>query len=105
MIGTLIVLALCGMAGALTYSVPLYIRAVSKIPPTPFALTNLIFSVFVGCVTAILFTRMIGHHWPWTVQPEPWPLAMMVGLGSNPLVPIVLRRLEAFAETFGGKTQ
>lgn len=101
----LVVLAACGAAGALTYSVPLYLKAVSKIPPTPHALTNLFFSIFVGTISAALFTRLIGYHWPWTITPEPWPLAMMIGLGSNPLVPIVLRRLERFAETFGGKTQ
>lgn len=72
-------------------------------PPLQFALANLGFSLFVGSVCAVLFTRVIGFHWPWTTQPEPWPLAMVIGLGSNPLVPIVLKRLEAFAETFGGK--
>lgn len=102
---TLIILACCGFAGALTYSVPLYIRALTKVPPTPFALANLLFSVFVGSISAVLFTKVIGYNWAWTINPEPWPLAMVIGLASNPLVPIVLRRLESFAETFGGKTQ
>lgn len=96
-------LALCGAAGAVTYGFPTYIRAKSKVPPLDFALANLLFSLFVGSICAVLFTRVIGFHWPWTTQPEPWPLAMVIGLGSNPLVPIVLKRLEAFAETFGGK--
>jgi hypothetical protein len=96
-------LAACGAAGALTYSFPAYIKAISKKPPTPFAKSTVAFSLFVGVVCAVVFTRLIGFHWPWTIQPEPWPLAMVIGLGSNPLVPIILRRLENFAETFGGK--
>ena len=96
-------LAACGIAGALIYSFPAYIRGISKTPPVEFALTTLMFSLFTGSVSALLFTNMIGFHWPWTVEPEPWPLALVVGLGSNPLVPILLRRLEGWANTFGGK--
>jgi drug/metabolite transporter (DMT)-like permease len=102
---TVLALIGCGAAGSLTYSIPLYLKAAGRVPPTKFALVNLIFSVFVGAVCAALFTRLVGFHWPWTVNPEPWPLAMVIGLGSNPLVPVVVRRLEGFAETFGGKTQ
>jgi len=96
--------AACGAAGAITYAFPLYLKALSKRPPVPHSLPTLIFAVFVGALCAVLFTRVVGYHWEWTVNPEPWPLAMVIGLGSNPLVPIVLRRLEKFAETFGGKT-
>lgn len=95
--------AACGIAGALTYSFPAYLRAMRKKPPVDFALASLLFSLFVGSVSAVVFTRLIGFHWPWTVEPEPWPLAMVVGLGSNPLAPILLRRLESWAEAFGGK--
>jgi drug/metabolite transporter (DMT)-like permease len=99
----ILLLLLCGVAGALTYSFPIYLKALKARPPIPLALINLLFSLFVGAVCAVVFTKLVGYHWPWTVQPEPWPLAMVIGLGSNPLVPIVLKRLEGFAETFGGK--
>jgi hypothetical protein len=95
-------LALCGSAGALTYSFPVLIKGLSRKPPTKFAKVNFFFSVFVGCVCAMIFTRIIGHHFPWTVEPEPWPLAMVIGLGSNPLVPILLQKLEGWANAFEG---
>lgn len=95
--------AACGAAGAMTYSFPIYIKAVSKVPPARFALVNCIFSVFVGAITAALFTKLIGHNWSWTVSPEPWPLAMVIGLGSNPLVPVLLKKLHKWAEAFEGR--
>lgn len=101
---TFLAFAACGVAGAMIYSFPAYLRGIAKKPPVEFALVTLIFSLFVGSVSAVVFTRLIGFHWPWTVQPDPWPLAVVVGLGSNPIAPILLRRLEGFAETFGGKS-
>jgi hypothetical protein len=100
---TLLLFAGCGAAGALTYSFPLYLKAKLKIPPARFALANCLFSIFVGAISAVVFTRLIGFQFPWTIQPEPWPLAMVVGLGSNPLVPILVRRLESWAGNFEGK--
>src|ERR1044072_1688493 len=102
---SMLALAACGAAGALTYSLPIYLKALSEIPPAKFPLANCLFSLFVGLTCSILFTQMIGYHWPWTVEPEPWPLAMVIGLASNPLVPIVLRRLEDWARIFGGKVR
>jgi drug/metabolite transporter (DMT)-like permease len=96
-------LAACGVAGALIHSFPTYIRNISKTPPVEFALLTLGFSLFTGSVCALLFTNLIGHHWPWTIEPEPWPLALVVGLGSNPLVPILLGRIERWAEKLGEK--
>lgn len=103
MIYTYFALAACGIAGALIHSFPAYLRKISKKPPTEFAFLTLAFSLFTGSVSALLFTDVIGFHWPWTVQPNPWPLALVVGLGSNPLVPILLGRLEGWAEKFGDK--
>lgn len=99
----LLIFALCGAAGAVTYSFPVYLKARAKIPPAKFALVNCLFSIFVGSICAVIFTRVIGYHFAWTIQPEPWPLATVVGLGSNPLVPILLRKLEKWAEFFEGK--
>jgi len=99
----LIILALCGCAGALIYSFPSYIQALSKKPPEEFAGVSLIFSLFVGSLCAVLLTRTIGYHWPWTVKPEPWPLAVVIGLSSNPVVPVLINRISRFVETFGGK--
>jgi len=105
MMPTIVALALCGAAGALTYSFPLYLKALSQVPPGKFALHTMVFSIFVGAICAAVFTRVIGANWTWTVNPEPWPLALVIGLASNPLAPIILRRLEAWAErvTPGGK--
>lgn len=102
---TLIALALCGAAGALTYSFPLYLKAIAEVPPAKFALHRMLFSVFVGAICAVVFTRVLGHNWPWMVTPEPWPLAFVLGLASNPIVPIFLRRVVGWAEDFtpGGK--
>ncbi len=102
---SLLVFAACGAAGAVTYSFPVYLKAAAKIPPARFALANCLFSIFVGAMCATLFTRIIGYNFEWTVEPEPWPLAMVVGLGSNPLVPILLRKLERWAEMFEGKAR
>lgn len=103
MFPAILALAACGAAGALIYAFPAYLRAIRRQPPLDFAFTQLAFSIFVGAASASIFTRLVGFHWPWTVQPEPWPLATVVGLASNPLVPILLRRLEGWAENFGGK--
>lgn len=103
MLHTLLIFGICGIAGAFIYAFPAYIRAISRKPPVEFALLTLLFSMFVGSVCAAIFTRLIGFHWPWTVEPEPWPLALVIGLASNSLAPIVLRRIETWAETFGGK--
>lgn len=98
---TFIAFAACGAAGALIYSFPAYLKAMSNQPPIPLALATLLFSLFTGTITAILFTQLIGYHWPWTVQPQPWPLAAVIGLGSNPLVPVLVRRLERWVDAFG----
>jgi hypothetical protein len=95
--------ALCGAAGATIYSFPIYLKGLKKVPPAEFGIHNLLFSVAVGAVCAAMFTRIIGFNFPWTIDPEPWPLALVVGLGSNPIVPILLRKLEQWANAFEGK--
>jgi drug/metabolite transporter (DMT)-like permease len=97
------ILALCGLSGALIYSFPCYLQALSHQPPERFAGYTFIFSLFVGSVCAALLTQTIGYHWPWTVKPEPWPLAVVIGLASNPAVPALISRINGFIETFGGK--
>lgn len=99
---TPLLFAACGAAGAVTYSFPLYLKAITRVPPAKFALAACLFAIFVGCVTAALFTKLIGHHFPWTVEPEPWPLAMVIGLGSNPLVPKLLKFMERWADAYEG---
>ncbi len=100
-----LIMAACGAAGALTYSFPIYLKNVSKNPPVRFALANCLFSVGVGSIFAAIFTQVIGHQFKWTVDPEPWPLALVVGLCSNPLIPIFVRKMEKWAETFEGKAR
>lgn len=99
----LLLLALCGLAGALIYSFPCYLQALSRQPPDRFAGFSFVFSLFVGSVCAALLTTTIGYHWPWTVKPEPWPLAVVIGLASNPAVPTMINRINSFIEAFGGK--
>lgn len=100
---SLLIYAACGAVGAFAYTFPVYLKAAAKDPPAKFALANAFFSVFTGVGCALIFTRIIGYHFPWTVQPEPWPLAMVVGLGSNPLVPIIVKKMEKWANAFEGR--
>lgn len=102
MIDQLLILAACGAAGAVTYSFPIYLKGISKNPPVKYALINCLFSVAVGSIFAVVFTRVIGQHFEWTVNPEPWPLALVVGLCSNPLVPIFVQKMQKWAEAFEG---
>jgi drug/metabolite transporter (DMT)-like permease len=102
---TLLTFALCGAAGAVAYSFPNYLKGILKTPPVRLALISFLFSVFLGSISAVLFTRFIGFHFPWTVKPEPWPLAMVVGLCSNRVVPVIIRKTEAWAESFEGKAR
>lgn len=99
---TYLVLAAVGAAGALVYSFPLYLKAMKQNPPESFALATLFFSVFVGGLFSILLTNFIGYHWSWTVKPEPWPLALVIGLSSNMMVPVVLKKIQDWAEKFEG---
>lgn len=100
---THLLLIACGLAGALIYSFPAYLRAIAKKPPVENALLTLSFSLFVGGIAALIFTEMVGAKYPWTTDPRPWPLALVIGLCSNPLVPLISRRVENWAENFGGK--
>lgn len=95
---TFLILALCGAAGALIYGVPVYLSAISQTPPARFALTHLIATVATGTICGAIFTRIIGHHFTWTVEPEPYPLALVIGLASNPIIPILQRKLLDRAE-------
>jgi len=93
------VLALCGLIGALMYSFPVLIAALKSVPPGRFAWTSMAFSVIVGASCAPIFVPLLGSWKPFLVQPEPYPLALGVGLAINPLTHIVLRRVLAVAET------
>jgi drug/metabolite transporter (DMT)-like permease len=94
--------ALCGAAGAFTYSFPLFLKGLGKKPPSAHGGKYLGFAVFVGAIFAAVFTRIVGHHFPWTVEPEPWPLALVIGLCSNPVVPVIVSKAKGWAETFEG---
>lgn len=100
---SLLMFALCGAAGALIYSFPVFLKNITKVPPTQFSTLHLVFAVFVGSCFAAIFTRIVGYHFPWTIRPEPWPLSMVIGLCSNPLVPVIVRKVQGWAEAFEGK--
>lgn len=95
-------LAVCGAAGAMIYSFPIYLKGISKVPPVKYAMVNCLFSIAVGLIMAVVLTRTIGHQFPWTVNPEPWPLALVIGLCSNPLAPIFVNKMRKWAEAFEG---
>ncbi len=93
-------LYLFGGIGALIYAFPMYLAAASADPPGRFALTVMFFSVFVGAILSPVLVPMLGHRWDFLVQPEPYPLAVGVGLASNPLMPIFIRKLRDWAESY-----
>lgn len=93
-------LALCGAGGAIIYGLPVYFKQISQIPPEKLALAQLALVVFVGALCAAILTNFIGHRWPWTVQPEPYPLALVIGIASNSLIPILLEKLKGAAAGF-----
>ncbi len=91
---------LFGALGALIYAFPVYLAAVSTVPPGKFALVAMVFAVFVGGVLAPVLVPLLGHRWPFLVQPEPYPLAVVIGLACNPVMPIFMRKLTGWAESF-----
>lgn len=95
-----LILALCGALGALLYSFPILIAALKAIPPGRFAWTSMVFSVVVGAAMAPILVPMLGSRWDFLVQPEPYPLAVGVGLAVNPLAPIVVKRLTGWADNY-----
>lgn len=97
---THLLLAACGAVGALMYSFPILLAALKAVPPGRFAWTTALFSVFLGAALAPIFVPNLGAKWPFLVQPEPYPLAVGVGLMVNPLTPIIVRRLTKFADSY-----
>lgn len=95
-----LLLALCGGMGALLYSFPILIAALKAVPPTQYAWATLAFSVLVGAVVAPILVPMLGNWKPFLVQPEPYPLALGLGLAINPLAPIAIRKLTGWADAY-----
>jgi hypothetical protein len=93
-------LYLLGGVGALIYAFPMWLAAVSTVPPARFAFTAMLFAVFVGAVLAPALVPLLGHRWPFLVEPEPYPLALAVGLACNPVMPIFVRKLTGWAESY-----
>jgi nucleoside recognition membrane protein YjiH len=89
-----------GAVGALIYAFPMYLAAASAEPPGKFAFTVMLFSIFTGAILAPVLVPALGHKWDFLVQPEPYPLAVAVGLASNPLMPIVIDKLTKWAEAY-----
>lgn len=95
-----LVLALCGALGASMYAFPILIKALTAIPPGRFAWLSLAFSVIVGACSAPILTPFLGNRWDFLISPEPYPLAVGIGLAINPIAPIVVNRLTKWAEGF-----
>lgn len=93
-------MALCGALGALLYSFPILIAALKSVPPGRFAWTSLAFSVGVGTLSAPILVPMLGARWPFLIAPEPYPLAVGIGLAINPLAPIAVRKLTGWADSY-----
>jgi len=95
-----ILLAVCGMVGALLYSFPIFLAALNSIPPGRFAWASLCFSVVVGTTLAPILVPMLGYRWPFLIAPNPYPLAVGVGLAVNPLAPIIVKKLTGWADAY-----
>lgn len=89
-----------GVAGSIAYGLPVLLKDLSHDPPTKFAVVNFLLSVFIGAVSGIVLTRIIGHHFPWTVKPEPYALAFIVGLAVNPNIPLLQKLASNFIAIF-----
>lgn len=92
-----------GAVGALLYSFPMYIAAISIIPPSKFALHTLFFSIIIGATISPILTIVFGNHWPFLVVPIPYPLAAALGLLVNPIAPIIVARISKIAENYTPK--
>ena len=95
-----ILLYVFGAVGAFIYAFPLYLTAASAVPPGRFAVAVLTFSVFVGAMIAAALVPLLGARWPFLVDPAPYPLAVGVGLAANPLVPLFVRKVTGWAESY-----
>ncbi len=93
-------LYLFGAIGALIYAFPMYLAAAAAVPPGKFAFIVMLFSIATGAILAPLLVPMLGHRWGFLVQPEPYPLAVAVGLLCNPLIPIFVGKIRDWAESF-----
>lgn len=98
-------LYLMGAIGALIYAFPMYLANKSKVPPDTHPIPALAFAIFTGAVLAPLITPVLGKRWPFMVDPEPYPLAFVLGLLANPIVPVFVRKATGWAEAYqiGGK--
>lgn len=97
---TFVSLALCGALGALLYSFPILLAALRAVPPTRFAWLAAMFSVLIGATMAPILVPLLGHRWPFLVEPEPYPLAVGIGLAINPFAPIIVKKLTGWADAY-----
>lgn len=95
-------LILCGLgiAGAIAYGIPVFLKEISAKPPNKYAVVNLLLCIFVGAIASGVLTGIIGHHFPWTIQPEPYALAFIIGLAINPNIPLIQKLVSGFADAF-----
>lgn len=93
-------LALCGALGASLYAFPILIKALSAVPPGKFAWVSLAFSVIVGAMSAPILVPFLGGRWNFLIVPEPYPLAVGIGLAINPLAPILVDKLTRWADGY-----
>lgn len=100
------ILFLLGGAGAMFYAFPVFVAA-RRAGQDGYSFTILCFSIGVGALFGGVLTPWIGARAPWTVDPEPYPLALVLGLLANPLLPrIVDRGTQIFnALSIGGGNQ
>jgi hypothetical protein len=91
-------LALCGALGAALYGFPVFMAALNSVPPARFAWASLAFSIAVGALSTPLLVPTLGNRWPWLLVPEPYPLAIGIGLAVNPIAPILVRKLTGWVD-------
>lgn len=86
-------LFLLGGLGAACYAFPTYLQ--DRAAKEPYGFWTFAFAVLVGIIFGGVFTPFIGSRAPWTVDPEPYPLAFVLGLMANPLLPRIINRGKA----------
>lgn len=97
-------LFILGGVGAACYAFPTYVQ--SRIASEPYSLLTFVFAIVVGVMFGGMFTPWVGRQAPWTVDPEPYPLAFVLGLMANVLLPRIINRgtsiFDGFSFTNGG---
>ncbi len=87
-----------GLGGAFSYAFPRLLKAWKETENrTPSwwgrQLSETIGALFIGVIFAEAATPFVGHRFPWTVEPTPVALAVVIGLYANEAGPTFTRAI------------